>query len=146
MTTPTITVPTPTMGTEHDRVAQHLADAAWKLRNGYTAGGSTVVGSVARLCDDAARAIDPHVRTTYEGRYPAAFDGVEVDDITELTYEQRLALPARFHLPVFMDLTTPTMWICKVCWDDDLYTAWPCAPAQHGGVEVARAAGLEHTR
>ena len=145
MTTPTITVPTPTMGTERDRVAQHLADAAWKLRNGYTPGGSTVVGSVARLCDDAARAIDPDVRTIYEGRYPAAFDGVEVDDINELTYEQRQALPARFHLPVFMDLTTPSLWICKVCWDDGVYVGWPCRPATCGGTEVARAAGLEYT-
>ena len=116
MTTPTITVPTPTMGTEHDRVAQHLADAAWKLRNGYTAGGSTVVGSVARLCDDAARAIDPHVRTTYEGRYPAAFDGVEVDDITEwsaLTAEQEKYLvqvrsPSDMFQYIIKDMATLT--------------------------------------
>lgn len=143
--TKTIAVPSPTLGTETDHAAQHLADAAWKLRNGYTPGGSTVTGAVAKLCDDAALAINPDVRTTYAGRFTAArgYEGGDVD-IVELTYEQRVALPARYHRPLFQDLSTPSYWMCTACWDDDgLTTAWPCKPATDGGLEVARACGLE---
>jgi hypothetical protein len=146
-TLPPITVEHPTFGTETHAAAQHLADAAWKLRNGYSPGGSTVTGAVAQLCDNAARAIDPTVRTTYAGRYPAARGHGEVElDITELTYEERVALPARYHRPYFQDLSTPSYWMCTACWSNDGdTTAWPCKPATTGGLEVARACGLEYS-
>lgn len=142
--TESITVATPTMGTETERVAELLMDAAWKLRHGYSPGGSTVTGSLANLCENAARAIDPTARTHYGNLYPPA-NGVGPDvDITELTYEERCALPARYHLPLFEALSSAPSWICKVCWDDGLTTAWPCKPAQNGGIDVATAAGLEY--
>lgn len=140
---PPITVAHPTFGTETAEAARHLANAAWKLRNGYTPGGSTVTRAVADLCENAARAIDPQVRSNYENRGPAN-GGVDDIDLLELTYEERVALPARFHRPLFMDLSTPSYWMCTACWDDDgLTTGWPCAPARAGGLEVAKACGLE---
>jgi hypothetical protein len=137
------------MGTETDRVAELLADAAWKLRHGYAPGGSTVTGSVANLCDAAARAIDPTVRTHYEGRYPAATGHGPVDDvdINEMTFEERRALPARYHRPYYMDLGTPSVWTCTACWDAEeaIAYSWPCEVAQRDGRDVARALGLEHS-
>ena len=145
---PTVTVPTPTFGTEKDHAAQFLVDAAWKLRNGYAPGGSTVTGAVARLCEDVAAQIDPTARTTYEGRYPAESDRAHSIDINELTADMREALPAQYHQPYFDDLGSPASWLCKVCWDADAatVTAWPCTAARLGGVAVAKAAGLEYSR
>lgn len=59
--------------------AQVLVDAAWKLRNGYQAGGSNVSRALSTLLDRVAAAIDPDVVTTYEGdrSWPAR----EIDDL-----------------------------------------------------------------
>lgn len=139
----TVTVDRPYFGVGNEP-AKQLVDAAWRMRNGYYPGGSTTVAAVAKLCQDAASAINPAVRTHYEDRYPARDTGPEVD-VSELTYEERVALPARFHRPHFMDLSTPSYWMCTACWDGDtgLTTGWPCKPATAGGLEVARACGLE---
>lgn len=66
----------------------------------------------------------------------------------ELTYAERVALPAPYHQPVFDGLGVPHSWQCAVCWDaeEGIVTAWPCAPATTGGVELAAHLGLEAHR
>ena len=64
-------------------------------------------------------------------------------EIDEMTPEQRFALPAIYHRPVFDGLTKPHAWICSACWEEIGTTRWPCAPAVKGGVELGRALGLE---
>lgn len=148
-----ITVPAPTFGTENHRSAQFLADAAWKIRHGYTAGGSTVTRGVVQLIDAAALAIDPDVRTTYSTDvydHPDHPD-MTVDnpgDLVEMTYDERRALPARYHQPVYDDLSTPGGWHCAVCWcaDDAFTVSWPCDVAQREGATVARAGGMVVSR
>lgn len=144
----TVTVSSPAFGSETHSAAQYLVDAAWKMRNGYTPGGSTVTDAVARLCEDVAAQIDPTARTTYEGRYPAGSDRAHSIDIYELTADMREALPAQYHQPYYDDLGSPASWLCKVCWDADAatVTAWPCTAARLDGVAVAKAAGLEYSR
>lgn len=56
--------------------------------------------------------------------------------LTELTMEQKAALPARFHTPVFDDLGQPNLWLCAVCWDEGVVTKWPCTTAYKKGAEV----------
>lgn len=60
--------------------------------------------------------------------------GYEV--LTEMTMEEKAALPARFHIPVFDDLGRPKAWLCAVCWEEGVATRWPCATAQKHGTEV----------
>ena len=61
----------------------------------------------------------------------------------ELTAEERAALPAAYHQPVWMDLTTPRSWICAQCWGDGWTSAWPCAVAAQDGKAVALAGGMQ---
>jgi len=65
----------------------------------------------------------------------------------ELNYAQRQALPAAWHRPHWDGLGVPHSWICTVCWDDGLVTAWPCEVAQAGnnGLEIAQAIGLSYS-
>ncbi|MCX4606776.1 hypothetical protein OG402_40845 [Streptomyces anulatus] len=58
------------------------------------------------------------------------------EDLVDLTDEQRKALPARFHTPVFDGLGEPNMWLCQVCWGDGWVSQWPCGPAQEKGAMV----------
>lgn len=58
------------------------------------------------------------------------------EDLVDLTDEQRKALPARFHTPVFDGLGQPNMWLCQVCWGDGWVSQWPCGPAQEKGAMV----------
>lgn len=67
----------------------------------------------------------------------------DFDRTYELTEEQRVALPAEYHQPVWMDLSTPKGWICAQCWGDGWCSDWPCAVAATGGKAVARAGGLQ---
>lgn len=54
--------------------------------------------------------------------------------ITGMSEAEVRALPARFHTPVFSELSTPQAWVCAVCWGDGWSTAWPCPTAvKHGG-------------
>lgn len=68
--------------------------------------------------------------------------------VEEMTYEERKALPAKYHQPVWDGLGSPHSWICEVCWDDGLTSAWPCevaaAPAGTNGLEIARAGGMRY--
>ena len=52
------------------------------------------------------------------------------------TLAERQALPARFHIPVLVDTCTPKAWVCAVCWDEGMCTAWPCQPATDHAGEV----------
>lgn len=58
------------------------------------------------------------------------------EDLVDLTDEQRKALPARFHTPVFDGLGQPNAWLCQVCWGDGWVAQWPCGPAQEKGAMV----------
>jgi len=64
-------------------------------------------------------------------------------DLVALSEQERQALPAVFHAPVFEDLGKPHAWICAVCWGDGWMTKWPCRPAITGGKELGEALGLE---
>lgn len=64
-------------------------------------------------------------------------------DVMELTEDERVALPAVHHRPVFDGMGKPHTWICAVCWGDGWMTKWPCKPATRGGKELGEALGLE---
>lgn len=65
--------------------------------------------------------------------------------VAELTDAERVALPPADHQPVWMGLTRPSAWICRVCWSEDgSMRAWPCEVARAHGAEVARAGGLDY--
>jgi hypothetical protein len=61
----------------------------------------------------------------------------------ELTEEERVALPAGYHQPVWMDLSTPGYWMCAQCWGEGTSTAWPCEVAAKDGKAVALAGGMK---
>lgn len=63
-------------------------------------------------------------------------DAPGYEDLCELTLEEKAALPARFHVPVFDDLGRPNMWLCAVCWVEGTVTQWPCTTARRNGAEV----------
>ncbi|MFI1165600.1 hypothetical protein ACH4UM_18790 [Streptomyces sp. NPDC020801] len=56
--------------------------------------------------------------------------------ITGMSEEEVWALPARFHVPVFMESSTPKAWVCAVCWGDGWSTIWPCKTALDQGLRV----------
>jgi hypothetical protein len=61
----------------------------------------------------------------------------------ELSAEERVALPAEYHQPVWMDLSRPRSWICAQCWDEYSTTEWPCEVAAKDGRAVAAAGGMK---
>lgn len=63
-------------------------------------------------------------------------DAPSYEDLTEMTMEQKAALPARFHTPRFDDCLSPKAWLCAVCWDEGIVSGWPCATASEKGAEV----------
>jgi len=62
----------------------------------------------------------------------------------EMTEEERVALPAECHRPVWNGLGTPHLWACAVCWGEGTMTSWPCEPARAGGLTLARHLGLDY--
>lgn len=56
--------------------------------------------------------------------------------LTGLTEEELAALPPRFHVPAYMESSTPQMWVCAVCWGDGWVTQWPCKTAVKHGLRV----------
>ncbi|MDH2424826.1 hypothetical protein [Sphaerisporangium sp. TRM90804] len=50
--------------------------------------------------------------------------------------EERATLPARFHIPKWLDTCRPGIWVCAVCWDEIAITPWPCKTASEQGGEV----------
>jgi hypothetical protein len=66
----------------------------------------------------------------------AAPDAPDYEDLADLTDEQKAALPARFHTPVWEGNAVPHSWVCAVCWGDGWVTRWPCKTAVRHGDEV----------
>lgn len=56
--------------------------------------------------------------------------------ITGLSEEELAQLPARFHVPAYMESSTPQMWVCAVCWGEGWVTGWPCKTAVKQGLRV----------
>jgi hypothetical protein len=54
---------------------------------------------------------------------PADQPGYE--ELTDMTMEQKAALPRRFHTPAWMD-SIPGVWCCRVCWEEGVTVGWPC--------------------
>lgn len=63
-------------------------------------------------------------------------DHPDYETLADLTAQQRTELPARFHIPVFVDSGSPAMWLCAVCGDGDSGAMWPCSTAATCGGEV----------
>jgi hypothetical protein len=62
-------------------------------------------------------------------------DQPSYETLTDLTMEQKAALPARFHTPVWTD-STPGAFICTVCWVEGEMVSWPCQPALSRGWDL----------
>lgn len=62
-------------------------------------------------------------------------DQPDYEFLSELTMEQKQALPGRFHTPVW-SCSTPGLFICRVCWTEGEMTGWPCKPALAAGEQV----------
>lgn len=65
------------------------------------------------------------------------------EELSDLTMEQKAALPLRFHTPQWAN-TTPPAYLCRVCWIEGEATGWPCPTARDAhddvfGEEVSRA-------
>lgn len=56
--------------------------------------------------------------------------------LTGLSEEELAALPPRFHVPAYMESSTPQMWVCAVCWGDGWVSQWPCKTAVKHGLRV----------
>jgi hypothetical protein len=63
-------------------------------------------------------------------------DTPDHEDLSDMTDEQKAALPARFHTPVWEGNAVPHSWVCAVCWGDGWVTRWPCKTAVQYGAEV----------
>lgn len=56
--------------------------------------------------------------------------------ITGLSEEELAELPPRFHVPAYMESSSPQMWVCAVCWGDGWVSQWPCKTAVKHGMRV----------
>jgi hypothetical protein len=66
-------------------------------------------------------------------------DMPDFEDLADLTDDEKAELPARFHIPVWIEDVTPQAWVCQVCWGDGWTSGWPCATAtKHGGKVFTR--------
>ncbi|NUQ95365.1 MAG: hypothetical protein HOY79_01950 [Streptomyces sp.] len=63
-------------------------------------------------------------------------DAPDYELITGLAEEELAALPPRFHVPAYMESSSPQMWVCAVCWGDGWVTQWPCKTAVKYGLRV----------
>jgi hypothetical protein len=77
-----------------------------------------------------------HEQCTARARLIPAPDMPDWEDLADVTDEQRMALPVRFHYPVFNYVAEPNSWLCAVCWGDGWVNRWPCAAAVEGGRHV----------
>ncbi len=62
-------------------------------------------------------------------------DQPSYETLTDLTMEQKAALPARFHIPVWTD-SIPGAFICTVCWVEGEMVSWPCRSALSRGWDL----------
>ena len=63
--------------------------------------------------------------------------------ILGMTEDEVHALPARFHVPAFIEPTRS--WVCAVCWGDGWSTQWPCKTATEQGLRVFTAEDYAET-
>ncbi|MFF7142301.1 hypothetical protein ACFZB5_13765 [Streptomyces nodosus] len=66
--------------------------------------------------------------------------------ILDLSEEELASLPPRFHVPAFIESSTPKAWVCAVCWGDGWSTLWPCKTAIEQGLRVFTADDYAETR
>jgi hypothetical protein len=95
-------------------------------------------GACRRLAADGKPV--EHEECAARARLVEAPDMPGYEDLCDLTDEQRAALPARFHIPVFDGDGVPNAWLCAACWGADWVAKWPCATALEHGREVFSAA------
>ena len=91
----------------------------------------------------------PHCKAGRPAAPAEAGEPTQEDAVTsEIDQAMRYALPPAFHIPRFLDLIRPALWVCAACWDDDGdLTSWPCTVASAHGRYVDRAMHLsEQTR
>lgn len=86
----------------------------------------------------------PHCKAGRPAAADEAGEPFERDAVdSEIDQALRFALPPVYHTPRFMDLTTPKLWICNACWDDDgNMSQWPCEVACAHGKYLERAMHL----
>lgn len=77
-----------------------------------------------------------HEQCHHRATLAPAPDAPGYEELVDVPEDQRAALPARFHIPVYDDLGKPKTWACAVCWGDGWTTAWPCATALENGRDV----------
>lgn len=99
------------------------------------------------LPDDDGLILDVErwIRLAQASNQPVPAAKFSAADINEMTDEQRVALPAIYHRPVFFGYIEPPSWICDICWGEGWTTGWPCAPARtrEGGQALGKVLGLE---
>jgi hypothetical protein len=64
--------------------------------------------------------------------------------ITGMSEEEVQTLPARFHIPAFVEPVRA--WVCAVCWGDGWSTQWPCKTATEQGLGVFTAEDYAESR
>ena len=100
--------------------------------------GKHAAANACGTCRKAVKAGDTvmHEECAARAVLLSAPDYPDYEDLLDLTDDERLALPARFHTPQFDSLGRPNMWQCRVCWGDGWVTQWPCKAAQENGAQV----------
>ena len=83
-----------------------------------------------------------HQQCNHRATLIPAPDAPGYEELGDVPEDQRAGLPARFHTPVYNDLSTPKVWTCAVCWGDCWTTAWPCATALANGRDVFTDRGI----
>ncbi|MFI8535406.1 hypothetical protein ACIGMX_34815 [Streptomyces aquilus] len=63
-------------------------------------------------------------------------DAPSYELITGMSEEELAELPPRFHVPVYIESSSPSMWVCAVCWGDSWVSQWPCKTAMKHGLTV----------
>jgi hypothetical protein len=89
-------------------------------------------------CRDLTTARKPaiHPECRRRATLAPAWDAPDLEDLADMTDDERTALPARFHTPAFVESSTPKAWLCAVCWGDGWVTSWPCETATAQGHRV----------
>lgn len=119
-------------------------DLDWTIRGSLKEGHPVLVEPAAHQSNatDAMKQVAALHRRAYGEPVRAilleAPDHPAYDELPE-TLEERGQLPARFHVPYWLDTCTPKAWVCAVCGDENTTVGWPCKVAmEHGGEVFAR--------
>ncbi len=89
-------------------------------------------------CRDLTTARKPaiHPECLRRATLTPPWDTPDLEDLADMTDDERTALPARFHTPAFVESATPKAWLCAVCWGDGWAASWPCETATAQGHRV----------